>query len=868
MIATFEFINHASGAALAAILNTAWEALAVAAIVWTALRLTPRVNAATRHAAWWTVLAIVVLVPFAAQSVRSGTPAMNPAQRSVQTDVPAIRAAVPVATSQLASPPLAVMDSRASGAAAEPRFVLPFEFRAGVWPERILAVWLAVFLLLLARVAASYLHLRGVRKRSSPVTDEVGRKFDHCLRQARVNANPRLLMSGEIFSPLATGFLHPVVILPEQLLTEISGTELDDVLLDELAHFARGDNWTNLLARLGAPVLMLHPVAAWALSRIEREREIACDDWVVAISGSARQYAATLARLFEVCGARRRELLATGMAHRSSRLGERIEMLLRPKRDFAPGTSLARLGLCAAGSLVILVVGAQMPGWIALAQESPVAPAVALPAAHALAPAQSQASQPLRPLQPTQAVQAATSPQIPKSPTSAAAPIQPVASSVSGDLQRLGGLTGQGWTQEWSLERSHSFFSDKVRFGFGFRQGGSESTTSTDVPVASLRDFSLSMLDHTGPVKFEYVRAAGELICEGNVAGGRASGTFTVSPNPQFISALAKMGYATPDENDVVSLMMSDVTLEFARAVKETGLNLSAGELGELRSHDVTADYIRQARQSGLTNLTAEEFCELRTHGVEPDYLRRILAADPKLSAEDIAELRTHGVEPEYLRGIEATGIALSIEDISSLRTHGVEAGYMKGIHAANGKLSIDEIDELRTHGVEPKYLMGIEAVDSNLSVEEISELRTHGVEPEYLKGIHAADRNLSIEEICELRTHGVEPSYFQGVRAIDSRLSIEEVTDLRTHGVEAEYLRDMKTADSSLHVEGMTELRTHGVPASFVSQAMRMGYHFTPEELSDLWTHGVNEAYLRNLQDMGMKNLTSEQILRLRGRS
>jgi beta-lactamase regulating signal transducer with metallopeptidase domain len=838
MIATLEFINHASGAALAAILNTAWEALAAAAIVCTALRLTPRVNAATRHAAWWTVLAIVVIVPFAAQSVRSGTPAMNPVQRSVQTDLPAIRAAVPVATSQLASLPLAVMDSQASGAAVGPRFVLPFEFRAGVWPERILAVWLAVFLLLLARVAASYLHLRGVRKRSSPVTDEVGRKFDHCLRQARVNANPRLLMSGEIFSPLATGFLHPVVILPEQLLTEISGTELDGVLLHELAHFARGDNWTNLLARLAAPVLMLHPVAAWALSRIEREREIACDDWVVGISGSARQYAATLARLFEVCGARRRELLATGMAHRSSRLGERIEMLLRPKRDFAPRTSLARLVLCAAGGLVILVVGAQMPGWIALAQESPVASAGASPAAQALA--QSQTSQPLWPVQPTQAVQAATSPQTPRSPTPAAAPIQPVASSDSGDLQRLGGQSGQGWTQEWSLERSHSFFSDKVRFSFGFRQGGSESTTSTDVPVASLRDFSLSMLDHTGSVRFEYVRAAGELICEGNVAGDRASGTFTVSPNPQFISALVKMGYATPDENDVVSLMMSDVTLEFARAVKETGLNLSAGELGELRSHDVTADYIRQARQSGLTNLTAEDFCELRTHGVEPDYLRRILAADPKLSAEDIAELRTHGVEPQYLKGIEATGIALSMEDISSLRTHGVEAGYMKGIHEANSKLSIDEIDELRTHGVEPEYLKGIEAVDSNLSVEEI----------------------------CELRTHGVEPSYFQGVRAIDSKLSIEEVTDLRTHGVEAEYLRDMKTADSSLRVEGMTELRTHGVPASFVSQAARMGYHFTPGELSDLWTHGVNEAYLRNLQDMGMKNLTSEQILRLRGRS
>src|SRR5205085_2946501 len=94
------------------------------------------------------------------------------------------------------------------------------------------------------------------------------------------------------------------------------------------------DDWTNLMGRLASAAFVLHPVAAWVLRRIEREREIACDDWVVAATGSAVHYAATLARLFEFCCTRRRELLATGMAHRSSNLGERIEILLRPRFHF------------------------------------------------------------------------------------------------------------------------------------------------------------------------------------------------------------------------------------------------------------------------------------------------------------------------------------------------------------------------------------------------------------------------------------------------------------------------------------------------------------------------------------------------------
>ena len=59
------------GTTFAALLNSLWQSAAIALLVWAALRFLPRmnirINAATRCAVWWAVLAAVVLLPLAPQ---------------------------------------------------------------------------------------------------------------------------------------------------------------------------------------------------------------------------------------------------------------------------------------------------------------------------------------------------------------------------------------------------------------------------------------------------------------------------------------------------------------------------------------------------------------------------------------------------------------------------------------------------------------------------------------------------------------------------------------------------------------------------------------------------------------------------------
>ena len=123
---------------------------------------------------------------------------------------------------------------------------------------------------------------------------------------------------------MAVVFLRPAVILPESLPGELAERELHHIWSHEAAHLARRDDCRNLAAHLAGAILALHPVAIWITRQIEREREIACDYWAVARTRSARPYAASLARMFELRWERRNEVLASGVLGPASRLSDRI----------------------------------------------------------------------------------------------------------------------------------------------------------------------------------------------------------------------------------------------------------------------------------------------------------------------------------------------------------------------------------------------------------------------------------------------------------------------------------------------------------------------------------------------------------------
>src|SRR5579871_1483691 len=192
-------------AILTAVINSLWQAALVAAIVWAALRFWPRTNAATRYAIWWAALAVVLILPAAPRWIEAVRRHVVSANAK-----PGIAASAPVA-----APPRVEF------------LVIPAAPpRAARWPVAVLAIWAAILAWRLYQIGRSYVYLRGVKRRakvSAVPLPAIPRRAD-------------LLISGDIVSPMAVGFLKPAVVLPESLLEELSDAEREHVLLHEAAH--------------------------------------------------------------------------------------------------------------------------------------------------------------------------------------------------------------------------------------------------------------------------------------------------------------------------------------------------------------------------------------------------------------------------------------------------------------------------------------------------------------------------------------------------------------------------------------------------------------------------------------------------------
>jgi beta-lactamase regulating signal transducer with metallopeptidase domain len=167
------------------------------------------------------------------------------------------------------------------------------------FPWLILVWWVGVFLLSL-RHMAGWVGVQQIRQRdTSPVTGSVRDTFSRLAGQLGVARPVELLKSASARTPVAIGWIRPVVLIPASLLTSLSPRQLETILTHELAHIRRHDYLVNLIQAFVETVLFYHPAVWWISHRIREEREMCCDDMAVGICGDRSLYARALAAVAE-----------------------------------------------------------------------------------------------------------------------------------------------------------------------------------------------------------------------------------------------------------------------------------------------------------------------------------------------------------------------------------------------------------------------------------------------------------------------------------------------------------------------------------------------------------------------------------------
>lgn len=220
----------------------------------------------------------------------------------------------------------------ASGAVVQhpiaPAIVLPSS-----WATYLFVAWMLLVLFCLLRLVIAFQHVRVLRKSCEPIApNKIGPISQLAVAGYRTGRAVSLCTSDRVQVPMAIGLFKPLVVIPRWILDELSPHELHQVLLHELAHLRRWDDWTNLAQKLMKAVFFFHPAVWWIERQVSLEREMACDDAVVAETARARDYAECLARIAEKTLVRRTLALAQAALGKVRQTSLRFAQILDTKR--------------------------------------------------------------------------------------------------------------------------------------------------------------------------------------------------------------------------------------------------------------------------------------------------------------------------------------------------------------------------------------------------------------------------------------------------------------------------------------------------------------------------------------------------------
>ena len=155
----------------------------------------------------------------------------------------------------------------------------------------------AILTLFLVSFCARFWQLKTLLRASRSAPESLSSLFDSvcsCIQAPRCELR---LVKG-LLSPAATGWWHPIIMVPDEFLSRLETPQLRSVLRHELMHVRRRDYLWDRLATLGCYLVFFHP-AAWLIRRHLRwDRELACDHGSVDRSNACRlEYAACLTTL-------------------------------------------------------------------------------------------------------------------------------------------------------------------------------------------------------------------------------------------------------------------------------------------------------------------------------------------------------------------------------------------------------------------------------------------------------------------------------------------------------------------------------------------------------------------------------------------
>lgn len=245
------------------LLNWLWQGCAVAFGASAILQLAARLGPRPRYRIWWAAMILVLALPL--------------------VPVLTTTSVVPSSESQSATQPSAASISLPN---------IP-----GVWPLAMSAAWALWIMVHGVRLAIAARRIHRARITSRSIDQAVEARLLHWTLLKAHGRRAPLVVSDRVHTAAVLGVGSPFIAIAPAVIAHMPADDLDRVVVHEWTHVQRRDDLVNGIQLLVRMFVGWHPAVAWIDRHLNIEREVACDETTVAMTGSPKAYAACLARL-------------------------------------------------------------------------------------------------------------------------------------------------------------------------------------------------------------------------------------------------------------------------------------------------------------------------------------------------------------------------------------------------------------------------------------------------------------------------------------------------------------------------------------------------------------------------------------------
>lgn len=201
--------------------------------------------------------------------------------------------------------------------------------------QPLFTLWLiGVILFILYAIVLNFKNWRRLKDKEDVDDSVIIQVYKNCQHKLHIKKDIPLLTTFQVHSPALIGVFKPYLLIPKDVLNNLSVDQLQHVILHELIHYKRKDLVINWIISFLHIVHWFNPIIWYGFHQMRLDREAACDASVLSYLNPKeyREYGATIITLLEKASNMTYFSGAAGFSCNKNQIKKRIIMIATFKK--------------------------------------------------------------------------------------------------------------------------------------------------------------------------------------------------------------------------------------------------------------------------------------------------------------------------------------------------------------------------------------------------------------------------------------------------------------------------------------------------------------------------------------------------------